>query len=146
MTDAPPRDPLATGLGALATGVGLGGATITAAQGVVAQLRARLDPADYGMVGDPLLAGLFAGVVLAAFFGWQRSRAIENVWQRGVIAVLSAVGTLIVGFLAEVAFRLGGTIGLIVWGCASLALGIAGSRWAVRDGGRGNGEEGMGGA
>jgi hypothetical protein len=131
VTDAPPRDPLATGLGALATGVGLGGATITAAQGVVAQLRARLDPADYGMVGDPLLAGLLAGVALAAFFGWRRSRALENVWQRGVIAVLSAVGTLIVGFLAEVAFRLGGTIGLIGWGCASLALGIAGSRWAM---------------
>lgn len=131
MTDAPPRDPLATGLGALATGVGLGGATITAAQGVVAQLRARLDPADYGMVGDPLLAGLLAGVVLAAFFGWRRSRPIENVWQRGVIAVLSAVGTLIVGFLAEVAFRLGGAIGLTLWGCGSLALGIAGSRWAM---------------
>jgi len=131
VTDAPPRDPLATGLGALATGVGLGGATITAAQGVVAQLRARLDPADYSLVGDPLLAGLLAGVVLAAFFGWRRSRAIGNVWQRGVIAVLSAVGTLIVGFLAEVAFRLGGVVGLILWGCASLALGIAGSRWAV---------------
>lgn len=131
MTDAPPRDPLATGLGALATGVGLGGATITAAQGVVAQLRARLDPGDYGMVGDPLLAGLLAGVALAAFFGWRRSRAIDNVWQRGVIAVLSGVGTLIVGFLAEVAFRLGGVIGLTLWGCGSLALGIAGSRWAT---------------
>ena len=131
MTDAPPRDPLATGLGALATGVGLGGAMITAVQGVVAQLRARLDPGDYGILQDPLLVGLFAGVVLAAFFGWRRSRPIENVWQRGVIAVLSAVGTLIVGFLAAVAFRLGGAIGLTLWGCASLALGIAGSRWAV---------------
>ena len=116
--------------------MGLGGATITLAQGVVAQLRARLDPADYGMVGDPLLAGLLAGVVLAAFFGWRRSRALDNVWQSGVIAVLSAVGTLIVGFLAELAFRLGGATGLIVLGCASLALGIAGSRWATRDGKR----------
>ena len=142
MTDAAPRDPLAMGLGALATGVGLGGATITAAQGVVAQLRARLDPADYGIVGDPLLAGLLAGVALAAFFGWQRSRAIENVWQRGVIAVLSAVGTLIVGFLAEVAFRLGGAVGLTLWGCGSLAVGIAGSRWAVR---AANGAPGAGG-
>jgi len=131
VTDAPPRDPLATGLGALATGVGLGGATITAAQGVVAQLRARLDQGDYGIIADPLLMGLLAGVVLAAFFGWRRSRAIENVWQRGVIAVLSAVGGLIVGFLAAVAHTLGGIVALTLWGCASLAVGIAGSRWAV---------------
>ena len=138
MTDAPPRDPLATGLGALATGVGLGGATITLAQGIVAQLRERLDPTDYDMVGDPLLAGLLAGVVLAAFFGWRRSRALENVWQSGVIGVLSAVGALIVGFLAEVAFRVGGAVGLVVWGCASLAFGLWGSRWAVKNGGMGS--------
>src|SRR4029077_20033148 len=87
VTATPSRDPLATGLGALATGVGLGGATITLAQGVVAELRTRLAPADYRPVGDPLLAGLLAGVMLAAFFGWRRSRAIENVWQRGVISV-----------------------------------------------------------
>ena len=134
MTAAPSRDPLATGLGALATGVGLGGATITLAQGVVAQLRERLDPSDYGVLGDPLLVGLLAGVVLAAFFGWRRSSTIENVWQRGVIGVLSAVGALIVGFLAEVAHGLGGIVALTVWGCAALALGIAGSRWATQAG------------
>ncbi len=144
MTDAPSRDPLATGLGALATGVGLGGATITLAQGIVAELRTRVDPADYQLVGDPLLAGLLAGVVLAAFFGWRRSRPLENVWQSGVIGVLSAVGALIVGFLAELAHYVGGTVGLVVWGCASLALGIAGSRWAVRAGRAGSGEQGAG--
>ena len=143
MTAAPPRDPLATGLGALATGVGLGGATITLAQGVVAELRTRLDPADYRLVGDPLLAGLLAGVALAAFFGWRRARPLENVWQRGVIGVLSAVGALIVGFLAGLAHYVGGTIGLVVWGCASLALGIAGSRWATKD--AVSGERGAGG-
>ena len=143
MTETPPRDPLSTGLGALATGVGLGGATITLAQGIVAQLRARLDHADYGNVVDPLLVGLLAGVGLAAFFGWRRSRALENVWQRGVIAVLSAVGALIVGFLAAVAHVLGGVIALSAWGCASLALGIAGSGWAMK--GAGSGEPGAGG-
>jgi hypothetical protein len=143
VTATPSRDPLATGLGALATGVGLGGATITLAQGVVAELRTRLDPADYRPVGDPLLAGLLAGVVLAAFFAWRRSRPIENVWQRGVIGVLSAVGALIVGFLAALAHYAGGTVGLVVWGCASLALGIAGSRWAMK--GAGSGEPGAGG-
>jgi preprotein translocase subunit SecY len=85
--------------------------------------------------GDPLLAGLAAGVALAAIFGWRRSRGIDNIWQRGVIAVLAAVGALLVGFLAALAHGLGGVVGLVVWGAASLALGIVGSQWAVRGSG-----------
>jgi hypothetical protein len=122
--------------------VGLGGATATAAQGVVAILRDRLEPQYYGFLGDDLLAGLLAGAVLAAFFGWRRSGAIDNIWQRGVIGVLSAVGALLVGFLAAVAHGLGGGVGLVVWGGASLALGILGSRWAFQ--GTGEGGRGMG--
>ena len=132
----PVKDPLAIGLGALATGVGLGGATVTLAQGVVSILRERVDPMYYPFVGgDPLLAGLAAGVALAAIFGWRRSRGIDNIWQRGVIAVLAAVGALLVGFLAALAHGLGGFVGLVVWGAASLALGIVGSQWAVRGSG-----------
>jgi len=137
LTDpAPEKDPLAIGLGALAAGVGLGGATVTMAQGVVSILRERVDPMYYPFVGgDPLLAGLAAGVALAAIFGWRRSRGIDNIWQRGVIAVLAAVGALLVGFLAALAHGLGGVVGLVVWGAASLALGIVGSQWAVKGSG-----------
>ena len=130
--DAPAKDPLAIGLGALATGVGLGGAVATLAQGVVSVLRERLEPAYYSFLGDDLLMGLLAAVALGAIFGWLRSRDIENLWQRGVIAVLAAVGAILIGFLAAVAHGLGGVIGLTLWGCASLALGILGSRWAVK--------------
>jgi hypothetical protein len=77
-------------------------------------------------------------VALAAFFGWRRSYPIDNAWQRGVIGVLSAVGALIVGFLAAVAHGLAGPVGLLVWGGASLALGVRGSRWA-EEGAMGNG-------
>ena len=133
MSDAPAKDPLAIGLGALATGVGLGGATFTLAQGAVAILRDRVDPVYWPFVGeDPLRTGVVAGLALGAFFGWVRSRAIDNIWQRGVIAVLAAVGALLIGFLAALAHGLGGVVGLVVWGCASLALGIVGSEWAVK--------------
>jgi hypothetical protein len=115
--------------------VGLGGATATLAQGVVAILRERLEPQYYGFLGDDLLAGLLAGAVLAAFFGVRRSAGIDNLWQRGVIAVLAAVGALLVGFLAAVAHGLGGGAGLVVWGGASLALGVLGSRWATQGSG-----------
>jgi hypothetical protein len=128
----PVKDPLAIGLGALATGVGLGGATVTLAQGVVAVLRDRVDPVYWRFVGDdPLWTGVAAGLALGAFFGWVRSRAIDNIWQRGVIAILAAIGALLVGFLAALAHGLGGVIGLVVWGAASLALGIVGSQWAI---------------
>jgi hypothetical protein len=123
--------------------VGLGGATVTLAQGVVAVLRERVDPVYWRFVGDdPLWAGVGAGLALGAFFGWVRSRPIDNIWQRGVIAVLAAVGALLVGFLAAVAHGLGGAAGLVAWGGASLALGVQGSRWAVR--GTGEGGRGMG--
>jgi len=92
-----------------------------------------VNPAAYEeTLGDPLLAGLFAGVILGAFFGLRRSAALDNMYQRGVIAVLSAVGGLLVGFLAAVMDRFFGLPGLVLWMLASLALGITGSRWARR--------------
>ncbi len=136
MSDAPAKDPLAIGLGALATGVGLGGATVTLAQGVVAVLRDRVDPVYYPFVGgDPLLAGLAAGVALAAIFGWRRSQAIDNLWQRGVIGVLAAVGAILVGFLAAPVDRFFGLAGMAAWLLASMAFGALGSRWATKGSG-----------
>ena len=130
------KDLLAIGLGALATGVGLGGAAMTVAQGVVSVLRDRVDPVYWRFVGDdPLWTGVGAGILLGAFFGWVRSRGIDNIWQRGVIGILAAVGALLIGFLAALAHGLGGVIGLTAWGCASLALGILGSRWAMKGAG-----------
>ncbi len=109
---------------------------MTLAQGVVAVLRERVDAVYWRFVGDdPLWAGVGAGLALGAFFGWVRSRAIDNIWQRGVIGVLAAVGALLVGFLAAVAHALGGQVGLVVWGVASLVLGVAGSRWATKGSG-----------
>ncbi len=129
----PVKDPLAIGLGALATGGGLGGATFTLAQGFVMVLRDRVDPVYWRFVGgDPLWTGALAAIVLGAFFGWVRSRAIDNIWQRGVIAALAAVGALLIGFLAAVAHGLAGPAGLAMWGVASLMLGILGSKWAVK--------------
>jgi len=126
------RDPLAIGLGALACGAGLGGATITLAQLLVKLLQGRLDPDHYReAAGDPLLAGLLAGVAVAGLFGWRRSRPLENLWQSGVIGVLAAVGALLVGFLAAVADRRLGFPGLIAWGALSATVGTAASRWAI---------------
>ena len=124
---------MAVGLGAIGTGAGLGGAVMTLAQVVVSQLRSHLEAAAYQQAfSDPLFAGMIASLGMAAFFGWRRSSPIENVWQRGVIAVLAAVGALVIGFLAALADRLLGLAGLILWGALALSFGIAASRWATR--------------
>jgi len=114
----------------------LGGATVTLAQGVVSVLRERVDPVYYPFVGgDPLLAGLAAGVALAAIFGWRRSRGIDNLWQRGVIGVLAAVGAILVGFLAAPIDAFFGLAGMAVWLVASAAFGALGSSWATKGSG-----------
>jgi NhaP-type Na+/H+ or K+/H+ antiporter len=127
------KDPLAVGLGSVAAGVGLGGGALTLAQIVVSVLQGRLDPATYrDRVGDPLIVGLAAAVLAGAAVGWYGSRAIDNLWQRGVIGVLSAVGAILVGFVAAPVDRFFGPVGMLVWLAASVAFGIAGSRWAMK--------------
>jgi hypothetical protein len=49
-----------------------------------------------------------------------------------VIAILSAVGALIVGFIAWPVDRLLGVMGLVGWGIASFVLSGAASRWAMK--------------
>ena len=65
------RDPLGVGLGALLTGVGLGGAVVTLTEIVVNILRRQLDAADYQRAfPDPLFAGLLAALVVVFGLLW----------------------------------------------------------------------------
>jgi len=82
---------------------------------------------------DPTWA-ILAGLFLAAFFGWRRSTPLENIWQRGVIGVLSAVGAFILAVLAVPVWHFFQFTGLILLAGLCLMLGLAGNRWAVRGG------------
>ena len=127
------KDPLAIGLGALACGAGLGGGTIVAALVIVRALEHHVSAPHYQeSAADPVLAGTLAGLAVSASFGWRRSRWLDNLWQRGVIAVLACVGALLLGFIAWPIDHLLGLAGLAVWGLASFVLGGAASAWAVR--------------
>ena len=114
MTDELTKDPVALGLGSLASGVGFGAACLTAAQIVASILRGELEPTVYHEIA------------------WYRSFSLENIWQRGVIAVLAAVGASLVGFLAALLDRFLGMIGLIIWLLFNIALGIIAARWAIK--------------
>jgi len=143
LTEDTRKDALALGLGSLGSGVGFGGACLTVAQIVASILRGDLAPDAYrANAADPLLAGLIAAVGVGGAFGWYRSFALDNIWQRGVIAVLAAVGAILVGFLAAPLDRFFGIAGMIVWVAINIAFGVFGTRWAIR--GKGTGEEGQG--
>ena len=141
MTDETVRDPLSVGLGSLAAGVGFGGACLTIAQIVASVLRGDVEPTVYReTVPDPLLAGLIAAIGVGGAVGWYRSGSLENIWQRGVIAVLAAIGAILVGFLAAPLDRFFGVIGMIIWLAINIVIGLAATRWAKM----GKGEEGRG--
>ncbi len=77
--------------------------------------------------------GLGIGIGVAAFFGWRRSRPLDNIWQRGVIGVLSCVGAIVIAFFLGIpAWHLLRFVGLGLLALASAALGVAGSGWALR--------------
>ena len=141
MSNEPVKDPLALGLGSLASGVGFGGACLTAAQILASILRGDLEPNAFReTAADPLLAGLIAAIGVGGACGWYRSAALDNIWQRGVIAVLAAVGAILIGFLAAPLDRFFGLLGMLVWLLLNVAFGILATRWAMR----GKGEEGSG--
>jgi hypothetical protein len=133
LSDEPIKDPLALGLGSLASGAGFGAACLTAAQIVAAILRGDLEPAVYhDTAASPLVAGLVAAVGVGGVVAWYRSLALENIWQRGVIAVLAAVGACLVGFLAALLDRFFGVLGLVAWLLLNIAVAIVATRWAIK--------------
>lgn len=143
MSDEPVKDPLALGLGSLAAGVGFGGACLTIAQIIAFILRGQLEPGAYrNTAGDPLVAGMIAAIGVGGAVGWYRSFALDNIWQRGVIAILAAIGAILVGFLAAPLDRFFGLVGLIIWLLLNIAFGILATRWAIK--GRGDAGTGTG--
>lgn len=140
MTDETVKDPLSLGLGSLGAGVGFGGACLTIAQIVASILRGDVEPTVYRQtVPDPLLAGLIAAIGVGGAVGWYRSGSLENIWQRGVIAVLAAIGAILIGFLAAPLDRFFGVIGMIIWLAINVVIGVAATRWARK----GKGVEGL---
>ena len=132
------KDPLAIGIGALGTGVGFGGACLTIVLLLVRFLQ-RTEISRYGdsvseIEIDPLwpLWGTVGGMIVAVIFSWRRSQELENIWQRGVISALSVFGTFFLGILAVPVWHFLQFTGMALLTAGSFALGIAGSRWAVR--------------
>lgn len=138
MNDDAQKDPLALGLGSLGGGAGFGSAFMT-----MSQIALRLLQDQFERIGYQILtAGLIAAVGVGGAYGWYRSVDLDNVWQRGVIAVLASVGALLIGFMAAPLDGFFGIAGMLVWLALSVAFGVASARWAMK--GIGKGEVGGG--
>lgn len=129
--ETPPPDALALGLGSLVYGIAMGAICLISAQIMINALVYRMDPSDYPTI-DPARAGLIAAIGVGASFAWYRSWALDNLWQRGVIGVLAAVGAVLAGFLAAPIENVLGLAGMIAWLAVMIAVAIVGSRWADR--------------
>ncbi len=132
-TPVPEKDPLAIGIGALGTGVGFGGACLTIVL-LLVRLLQRTEISRYGQSVSELdpIWGTAGGILVAVIFSWRRSQGLENMWQRGVISTLSVFGTFFLGILAAPVWHFLQFGGMVLLTAASFALGIAGSRWAIR--------------
>ena len=129
----PVKDPLALGLGSLGAGLCFGAAFLTVVQIAAKILRGELEAGVYRQTsGDPLLIGVFVAAGIGAAVAVYRSRPLENIWQRGVIAVLAAIGACLDGFLAALFDRFLGFIGLTIWLLLNLVLGLLATRWAIQ--------------
>ena len=104
------------------------------------QIFVALNEERYDLNGYLLLAGLLTALGIGGMCGWYRSYPLGNVWQQGVIAVLAAIGAILIGFLAAPIYKFSGVRGMIVWLLLNIALGILATRWAIR----GRGELGGG--
>ena len=138
MNDAAPKDPLALGLGSLGGGVGFGSAFMTISQIALGLLQDQFERIGWQI----LTAGVIAAVGVGGSYGWYRSFSLDNVWQRGVIAVLASVGALLIGFMAAPLDGFFGVAGMLVWLALNIAFGVASARWAIT--GMGKGEAGGG--
>lgn len=138
--EPPRKDPVAIGLGALGSGLGLGGGVLTISLVLVRAIQRANIPHPGGEAvvdtSTDILVGLFAGIAVAAFFGWRRSRGVENIFQRGAIAAIAAFGAVMIGFLIAPLFdHFFGLPGLGVAGALLLSGGVWSGMWACRTAG-----------
>jgi len=80
-----------------------------------------------------LIAGLAFGITVAAVMSWRLSGPLENLWQRGVVSVLSVFGALILAFILTIPARqVLGIAGLAILAAVLFGASVYAARWAVR--------------
>jgi hypothetical protein len=126
------RDPVVRALGGLATGAAAGASVITAGLLVLRSVqRGRVaETQDLGFT--ILFATVLTAVVAAAATGWLLTAGLEELWRRGVTAVLAVFGMLMLSLVAVPADLVAGRPGLAGYLLLLLAAGARSLMWARR--------------
>ncbi len=120
------HDPVGLALASIGAGAFTGAAAITAGLIVVRSAFTATGPTGPG--GTVLSTALFLGIVAAAAIGWLLTRSIDDVFRRGVTAVIAAFGGLLLAGLAVPADLVGRVAGLVAY----FGLLVAADLWAIR--------------
>ena len=127
-------DPVGTALASIAAGSTTGAAAIALGALFVRhgqqQGASTPDPATGATV---LLGGVFLGVVLAAGTGWALTRAIDDVWRRGVTAAISVFGAVLLSLLALPADMAAGRVGILMYVVALVVASFVAHHTARRN-------------
>lgn len=109
-------DPVGTAVASIGAGATTGAVVVTVGVLLLRTLQSSSEPEAVRETGDLVLGiTVFAGFVAAAASGWLRTRAIDDLWRRGVTATLSVFGTTLLGLLAAPADTIGGRPGLAAY-------------------------------
>ena len=108
-----PRDPVVLAVASLGTGATTGASVITA--GTIALRSLPMPGQSTGAGAVVIWITLLAGVAAAAASGWLLTKALGDLWRRGVIGALSVFGSALLAALAMPADMLGGRAGLAIY-------------------------------
>ena len=107
------RDPVVLAVASLGAGATTGASVITA--GTIALRSLPMPGQSTGAGAVVIWITLLAGVAAAAASGWLLTKALGDLWRRGVIGALSVFGSALLATLAMPADMLGGRAGLAIY-------------------------------
>ena len=129
----PTTDPVGTALASIGAGATTGAAVMTGGVLALRLLQARDVSSMSTEGGSLLLAGsALAGLIAAVATGWLRTRAIDDVWRRGVTGAVSAFGSVLLALGSAVADMVAGPLGVAVYFALLLAAAVAAHQAARR--------------
>lgn len=114
------NDPVGTALAAIGAGATTGATIFTGGVLALRVLQAGGE-APPEQTAPLLTATMFAGIVAAAGSGWITTRAIGDLWRRGVTAAVSVFGAVLLAVAATMADQIAGVVGVSAY-CATLFI------------------------
>lgn len=121
----PTKDPVGLVLASIGAGSTSGAAVITAGMIILRTMQASRGVDRTVNTGFAVIwVTLILGIALAVLTGWALTRALDDMWRRGVVGALSVFGTALLAGIGMPVDLLTGRIGLTVYLLITLAAAL----------------------